>query len=148
MPAAAVAKVSIEGVGIDEALSKFALGLRQGKLQLAIRAASKVVQKEAERRAPIGDPNDKPEIMPLNKGIRTKVIGYPNGNVLGIIGPSSDVQFGYPLERGHKKVVYGVRHEGEVAPVEFLKPAGEATQGLQRSVIIQKLRQYGQTYRA
>ena len=141
MPSPVSVKVS-STKEVDGLLSRLEIDMRERTLKAAIRKAGRVVEKEAKRRAPKpGYPGDKPGKTPLNETIKTKVVSFRNGSVLGMVGPRRpDGAHGHLVEFGHRKVLWGRETNERVRPYPFMRPAADTTKTAQQAAVVNHLR--------
>jgi hypothetical protein len=117
----------------------------------SLKKAAEVAKAEMERTAPRGDQTGtskkQSRLMKIKRvrPIREK-LGVKAKENYAIAGPLyPDAAEVNPLIAGHKKVLWGRRTEGQVAPVpHFIKIAGETTQDKQRQVLDAEMVRRGQ----
>ncbi|MEL7263522.1 MAG: HK97-gp10 family putative phage morphogenesis protein [Planctomycetota bacterium] len=121
--------------------------LRNGEMRKALKAAGKLVVKDARPRiAAPGYTGDKPERVPLRKTLKTVVRERDSdGSVYAVVGTTwPDGAHGHLVEFGH----VATREDGttvHVPPNPFLRPAVDATADEQRKIIIHTLRAAAQS---
>ena len=117
----------------------------------SLKKAAEVAKSEMERIAPRGDvtgtSKKQSRLMKVKRvrPIREKLAVKAKENY-AIAGPLyPDAAEANPLIAGHKKVLWGRRTKGQVAPVpHFIKIAGETTQNKQRQVLDAEIVKRGQ----
>ena len=155
--------VSVGVAGIKEAeavLKQFEHESRTSVFPQGVRRAANVVKAEAKRNAPIrgewstlkskkqkAKDAQRPSLRDL---MWVKLITYPNGTVLGIVGPRRPQgAHGHLVEFGHKGKFWSKEWGGKmVRPHPFLRPAADTTMGAQQSAMIGYLKSQLQKVRA
>ena len=151
----AIATVNItEDIDLESVLEKFPAHMKRTVLSNAVKAAGKIVQKEAMARAPVGDPSHKPQLKPLAKSIGLIIKKYSNDEkFMAIVGPQRPAgAHGHLLEGGHDifaRGPKGVSYKGKkVKPLTgktraaaraFMVPAIDATRTAQDVAVIESI---------
>ena len=117
---------------IDDDLARIQVFERGAALKKAMGSAAEIVRKRTLGKLPRpGYPGDKPGLKPLRQTLRKKVIQYPSGKTVALVGYAYPAgAHGHLLEEGHAQAG-GARIEGR----HHLANADSETRQAQRAAL-------------
>lgn len=122
---------------VDRQLAKLGILNRQPAIKQGVRNMANVVRRRVRETLPKpGYPGDKPGLKPLRDTAATKVVEYPSGVVVGLVGFEWGAgSHGHLVELGHRMVVggrvprLGKTQKTVIAPPAVLKAMGLSPEG-------------------
>mgnify|MGYP006969501322 CR=1 FL=1 len=125
-----------ELAAIDKELAKIQAIHRMGVVRKGVnRSLTPPSSRVKENLPKPGYPGDKPGLKPLRETLGKRVVDYPSGKVVGVLGyryPAG--AHGHLVEEGHELVIRG-ESRGNVEGKHYIDQAATATEGQQKAIL-------------